>query len=457
MKIFSKRQFLTVITSLLFSFCYALSLDSTSLKLEKRIGGNISPKSIVHCNGMLFAQNMMYRHTITVYDTNGVLKKTINDTITPIHYGDSSKTSLCNGSPVEACSNTDGSYIWVSNYQMYGTGFDAPGCDACNSTNYDYSYLYGINTTSLRVEKVAKTGSVPKFLTISPNGLFLAVSNWSQGSVSIINEHDGTLITEIPVGRHPRGLAFNSSGTKLFIAIMGDDCIAEVDIESGEVIKHFDIADGPRHLLFSDDYLYISCNNEGKIKKWNTFDHSIKEVYVGSNPRSMSFSADSTYLYVVNYKSSTLSKVQTSNLKIAQTIKTDDKPIGVAVEPENNSVWVSCYSGSIQKFIEAKNNDTKKTNNTQNSIKETTSTNAPILTAETTDFTYHVIVGSFVSEEHTESTITKFKELGYSPYILHSPGRYRVSAFGCNDKETGLLKTFEITDLGYEAWLLKTK
>ena len=53
-----------------------------TLTLTRTVTGDISPKSVVASErGLVFAQNMMYRHTITVYDRNGDLVKTIPDTV----------------------------------------------------------------------------------------------------------------------------------------------------------------------------------------------------------------------------------------------------------------------------------------------------------------------------------------------------------------------------------------
>jgi peptidoglycan hydrolase-like protein with peptidoglycan-binding domain len=106
------------------------SPDNTQGKmtLKKIIYGNISPKSIVYSgSGLFFAQNMMYRHTITVYDRNFKLVKTIPDTVNLSKFGFSTFKGNYQGSPVEAAFSTDGKYAYVSNYQMYGSGFRNPG------------------------------------------------------------------------------------------------------------------------------------------------------------------------------------------------------------------------------------------------------------------------------------------------------------------------------------------
>src|SRR5690348_12913726 len=51
--------------------------DRRTMKLAESIGGAISPKSVVASGtGLVFAQNMMYRHSITVYSSAGRLVRT---------------------------------------------------------------------------------------------------------------------------------------------------------------------------------------------------------------------------------------------------------------------------------------------------------------------------------------------------------------------------------------------
>ena len=45
-------------------------MDKTRLKLRKVLSGNISPKSVASSGaGYVTAQNMMYRDSVTVYET----------------------------------------------------------------------------------------------------------------------------------------------------------------------------------------------------------------------------------------------------------------------------------------------------------------------------------------------------------------------------------------------------
>ncbi|MCU1344231.1 MAG: YncE family protein, partial [Acidimicrobiia bacterium] len=64
------------------------------LVLAQAIGGAISPKSVAASGtGLVFAQNMIYTHTVTVYDATGALKATIADSVRPSDFGFADRTA----------------------------------------------------------------------------------------------------------------------------------------------------------------------------------------------------------------------------------------------------------------------------------------------------------------------------------------------------------------------------
>ena len=96
--------------------------DTVRLRLRTTLGGDISPKSVAASGtGLVFAQNMMYRHTVTVYDARKIrLRKTIPDTVRLSRLGYPQYPGTQQGAPVEAAFSPDQKYAYVSNYSMYG-------------------------------------------------------------------------------------------------------------------------------------------------------------------------------------------------------------------------------------------------------------------------------------------------------------------------------------------------
>ncbi|MEO8207920.1 MAG: peptidoglycan-binding protein, partial [Chloroflexota bacterium] len=134
------------------------------------------------------AQNMMYRHSVTVYDTSGQLIRTISDRVNLSDLGWPDYPDLVRGAPVEAAFSPDGSTAYVSNYSMYGPGFPKPGWDlGTPADKIDESFVYRIDVGSGKINAAAKVGSVPKFLAASPDERWLIVANWAGRDLSIID------------------------------------------------------------------------------------------------------------------------------------------------------------------------------------------------------------------------------------------------------------------------------
>lgn len=320
------------------------------------IRGEITPKSVVASgSGLVFAQNMMYTHTITVYDRSARLVRTIPDSVRPADFGLPQYTGSYRGAPVEAAFSPDGRRVYVSNYSMYGPGFGREGNDSCSpSSGFDHSFLYRVDTATLRIDQVIEVGAVPKFVAVSPDGRLVLVSNWCSYSLSIIDAGTGRLVREVPIGRYPRGIVVDPTSRTAYVAVMGDDRVARVDLRTfGVSSLPAGIGDGPRHLVRDQTgrWLYVSLNQDGRLAKVDLrTGRVVSRVRTGSQPRSMTISADGAALYVVNYASDTISKVRTSDMSVLQTLPVGHHPIGITYDAGTGDVWVACYSGSILVF-----------------------------------------------------------------------------------------------------------
>lgn len=331
---------------------------TNTLELEQvaTITGDIAPKSVVaNGAGLFFAQNMMYRHTITVYDHDYELVATIPDSVDLGAYGLGESDDSHSGAPVEAVPTSDGDYVYVSNYQMYGAGYSQAGGDSCDLADWDESFVYRVSAASLEIDQVIAVGAVPKFLAITPDDSLVLVSNWCSFDLSIIDTSVGTETARIPLGRHPRGIAVTSDGSTAYVAIMGSRDIAVIDLETFRVGWLSNVGDNPRHLILdpSDQYLYATLNGEGTVAVIDLLTGTVtSRINSGSAPRSMTISDDGRSLYVVNYNSDTLSKIDTTTLEVAQELPVPHHPIGITFDSNAREVWVASYSGAITVFRE---------------------------------------------------------------------------------------------------------
>lgn len=332
-----------------------LTAAERTLTEIETISGGLAAKSIVDSGtGLFFAQNMMYRHTISVFNRDFENLATISDEVTPSAFGHGDDfPGVYRGSPVEASFTSDGSYAYVSNYRMYGGGLSTSASDGCNKGNWPDSFVYRIDTSILEIDQLLRVGSVPKFLAVTPNDRYLLVANWCGFDVAILDIATGEEVTRIEVGRHPRGIAVTADSSLAYVGVMGSRDIAMIDLDTFEVGYMENVGSGPRHLVLSPDgrYLYVSLNSEDRLAKIDLeTGEVVGKVATGDAPRSMVISDDGTALYVVNYFSDTLSKVRTDDMVETEEHRVSDKPIGITYDGDTRQVWVSAYSGTIEVF-----------------------------------------------------------------------------------------------------------
>ena len=337
----------------------AAPADSSMVRIQ-RLTGAMTPKSVVASpTGHVFAQNMMYSHSVTALTPDGAIEKTISDAVKLSDFGVKGHPGTSKGAPVEMAFSPDGKTAWVSNYAMYGEGFSPEGADACTGPEgISDSYLYKIDTDSLEIKDVVRVGAVPKYVAATHDGSKVLVTNWCSMDLDVVDTAKGEVVTTIPIdGKHPRGIAITPDDKVAFVAVMGSDKTVRVDLESGKVSDFAATGDGPRHLLVSPDgsKLYISNNGAGTVSEVDaTTGKTLREVQVGSEPRSMAISPDGGAIYVGNYGSSTVSKIRTKDFEVVQTEKTDALPIGITYEPTKKRVWVASYGGSIIVFDDSR-------------------------------------------------------------------------------------------------------
>jgi DNA-binding beta-propeller fold protein YncE len=329
--------------------------DRARLRLRRVLTGNISPKSVAASgSGFVTAQNMMYRHSVTVYDARTLrLVKTIPDAVHLSRLGYPQFAGLVRGAPVEAAFSPDGRYAYVSNYSMYGPGFGPEGTDDCTpSSGYDESFVYRVDMASMAVDQAYRVGAVPKVVAVTPDDRFVLVSNWCTWDLSVISTRFGRVVKRIPIGPYPRGIAVAPKGRAAYVAVMGGGELVRINLRTWATLR-IPVGAGPRAIVVdpSGRYLFVSLNAEGRVGKVDLRTGKVlAKVATGSAPRSLALAADGRSLYVVNYDSWTITKLRTSDMTPVETASACVHPIGITYDGMTRRVWVACYSGEIRVY-----------------------------------------------------------------------------------------------------------
>jgi len=344
----------------IFLLCVAITpaqseIVTPSMKLIHTINGSIAPKSVrTSADGVVSAHNMMYRHSVTVYDAKTFeLLHTVSDSVSLKDFGYSKTAGNYKGAPVEGTFSPDGKYLYVSNYAMYGKGYTKEGTDICSPADkYDNSFVYRINRSNYQIDSVYPVGSVPKVVEVTPDNKYVLAANWCSYTVSVISVEKNKVVKTIKIGRYPRGIAISNDSSKAYVAEMGGNRIHVINLQDFTT-SFIPIGSNPRAIVLSPDnsMMYVTMNLSGRVASWNLATNTAgKSVKTGNAARSLAISKDGSALYVVNYKSDTMSRVRTSDMKVTQNIKVCNEPIGITYDVPTGNTWVACYKGQIKIF-----------------------------------------------------------------------------------------------------------
>ena len=335
--------------------------DQRTMSLMTTIGGPISPKSVVASDtGLVFAQNMMYRHSMTVYNSAGTLVATIPDTVNLGALGVPGGATV-QGAPVEAAFTPNARYAYVSNYSMYGPGQGPEGSDTCTPSSAlaagdTPSYVYRVDTKTLAVDQAIQVGMVPKYVAVTPDGKYVLVTDWCSWDLRIIDAASTKVVATLSMnGSYPRGIAVTPDSRIAYVAIMGGSTVEKIDLTSLTVVSSFYVGSNPRHVVIdpAGAFIYVSLNSPGEVVKIDlSNDTVVARTHTGQECRSLAISADGRSLYVVNYQSDTIAKLRASDLSVLQTIPTGVHPIGITYDATTGNVWVAVYTGQILVFAD---------------------------------------------------------------------------------------------------------
>jgi YVTN family beta-propeller protein len=329
--------------------------DARTLHLIRTVTGNIAPKSVVASGtGLVTAQNMMYRHSVTVYDAEGNLVATVPDSVDLATFGITGHAGTSRGAPVEAAFTPDRRHFYVTNYSMYGDGFGPEGSDSCTaSQHYDDSFVYRIDVQTMAIDQVIPVGAVPKYVEVTPDGKQVLVTNWCTYDLSIIDAKTAAPVARIPIGTWPRGIAVDPTSKTAYVAAMGDNTVVQVDLAARAVTGAWNVGVAPRHVVMGSagTFLYVTLNGEGNVAKVDPHTGAVvARARSGAAPRTMVMAPDGRSLYIVNYDDSTITKMATADLSVLQVLATNEHPIGVTYEPTAGRLWVAGYAGSLQLY-----------------------------------------------------------------------------------------------------------
>ena len=251
----------------------------------------------------------------------------IYDSLTLAHVG----TVTFPGNAVESVFTPDGRTLYVSNFRENEVEvIDFTSCAQATAEA----------PCTLTPRGVVHTGSLPKFMAITPDAGTLYVANWGDRTVSVVDTASLTERRRLRTLTHPRGLVIRPDGALLAAAFHGD-VIHVFPQDAEQESTRFSMCELPRHLLLHPDghTMFVTCSM-GFLGFYDARDGSRFGIAsLGRNPRSIAMTSDGRYVGAANFTSSDVSLVDT----VARTHRTIAVPgaqriVGLAMHPSSSTV-----------------------------------------------------------------------------------------------------------------------
>jgi YVTN family beta-propeller protein len=163
------------------------------------------------------------------------------------------------------------------------------------------------------------------------------ITNYGNGSVSVIATSSNTVTATIPVGSGPYGVAVTPDGSTVYVA---NDNVSVIATASDTVTAIIPVGTVPVGLAVTPDggkvYVANSDLSSNNVSVVATPSNTVTAtIPVGSNPNGAAVTPDGSKVYIANESSNNVSVIATSSNTVTATIPVGSAPVafGVFIQP----------------------------------------------------------------------------------------------------------------------------
>jgi len=234
---------------------------------------------------------------------NPAMKEFIDKPILRVRYADGKLTPM----PALSIAGLDEKDRYIAGLTLGPDG-------ALYALNIQTDTLYRLAGPDFTRESSVKTGYRPYGVIFSPDGHMLAVSNWGDRSVSLLDPGSLRETARIAVGSHPNEMVWSNDG-RLFVADSGSNDVSV--IAGGAVMETIKTSLDPKAL-------------------------------VGSTPDALALSPDGRKLYVANADNNNIAVIDVTphaESRVLGFIPTGWYPTALAISPDGRQIYVGTGKG----------------------------------------------------------------------------------------------------------------
>lgn len=142
----------------------------------------------------------------------------------------------------------------------------------------------------------------------------------------------------------------------VFVSLEKADSLAVLDGSSGKLLQTFEIGKRPRDIVFSRDHqrLYVAVVEENLIKQVDADSMTVAATFHCATPKSIAISADERFLYCSNDASNQLTVIDIALNREIKRIAIAKESEGLAVSPDGRWIINTSESENLAQWIDSK-------------------------------------------------------------------------------------------------------
>lgn len=144
-----------------------------------------------------------------------------------------------------------------------------------------------INIAQRQIIATIPVTTYPQSVYLTPDGMLAYVTFPFDNAIYVIDTFTLTIARTVAFTA-PYGLAFNSTGTRAYIASQSIPGTVQVmDTTSYQIVGSYTVGDGPVDVVISndDEFLFVTNNGSGSVSIIDLVNNNVQTIPTGPNPR----------------------------------------------------------------------------------------------------------------------------------------------------------------------------
>ena len=188
----------------------------------------------------------------------------------------------------------------------------------------------------------------------------LYVANTSGETLSVIDLDRQVVVREVPIGRHPHGLALSPDQRRIYCSVEGDRSVRFLDTASDEVVATVPTLGVPNQLAATPDghWVYVAINDKGTADIIDVRQgRVVKTLDIGPRPHNCYCPRGAKHMYVTSIGDHLVKQFDfAQDHSLTQTVRfdgavrplcvtQDEKWLFVALEGLHGFAWADLATG----------------------------------------------------------------------------------------------------------------